>query len=336
MELYDQTTDGREILRFIVPAEACGERLDKWLTAMTDMTRSHIQLLLKEELVTVNDLVKPARTVLKGGEEVLLILPEPEPLELLAEDIPLAIVYEDDALLVINKQRNLVVHPAVGNWTGTLVNGLMAHSKVWPGINGTMRPGIVHRLDKDTSGLLVVAKTELAQNSLSQQIKDRTAKRMYLALTWANFKEESGIINAPIGRHPINRLKMAVVANGRQAQTAYSVLQHFPQMDLLKVQLLTGRTHQIRVHMAYAHHPVVADPLYSAREQHWGLEAQALHAYRLGFFHPCSNEWLEFTAPPPQDFRDVLTKLGRPWTEGGEADGKLDFIIGRDTNPANH
>ncbi|HZW49965.1 MAG TPA: RluA family pseudouridine synthase, partial [Bacillota bacterium] len=194
---------------------------------------------------------------------------------------------------------------------------------------------IVHRLDKDTSGLMVVAKTELAQNSLSQQIKDRTAKRMYLALTWANFKEESGMIDAPIGRHPINRLKMAVVASGRQAQTAYSVLQHFPQMDFLKVQLLTGRTHQIRVHMAYAHHPVVADPLYSTKEQHWGLEAQALHAYRLGFYHPRSKEWMEFTAAPPEDFQNVLKKLGRPWTEGGNED-VFNFIIGRDPNQTNH
>lgn len=336
MEPHDQESEEREILHFIVPAEASGERLDKWLTSVTDMTRSHIQLLLKEELVTVNDLAKPARTVLKGGEEILLILPEPEPLELLPEDIPLDIVYEDEELLVVNKQRNLVVHPAVGNWTGTLVNGLMAHCKVWPGINGTMRPGIVHRLDKDTSGLLVVAKTERAQNSLSQQIKGRTAKRMYLALTWANFKEESGMINAPIGRHPINRLKMAVVANGRQAQTAYTVLQHFPQMDFLKVQLLTGRTHQIRVHMAYAHHPVVGDPLYSTKEQHWGLEAQALHAHRLGFFHPLSKEWMEFTAAPPQDFQNVLKKLGRPWAEGGQEDANIDFIIGRDSNPTDH
>lgn len=316
-----------ERLIFLVPADQQGQRLDKWLAEVSFLSRSHIQKLLDEQMISVDDRTRPASYKLKGNEVIVLVLPEPETLDLVAQPMDLDIRYEDEHLMVINKPRNLVVHPAVGNWTGTLVNGLLAHTPNWPGINGVMRPGIVHRLDKDTSGLMVVAKTEQAQGDLSEQIRLRQAKRMYVALTWGHWAVSKGFIDAPIGRHPKNRQKMAVVLGGKEARSDYEVLLSFQHMDLLKVQLHSGRTHQIRVHMAYCNHPVVGDLLYGTRPNDYSLLGQALHAYRFSFRHPVTGIWLEFTADPPQDFIETLEHIGFTWTKGvSELD--LHFING--------
>jgi 23S rRNA pseudouridine1911/1915/1917 synthase len=327
--------EDHEILVFRVEPEAQGERLDKWLSTVSKLSRSHVQKLLDDEMISCDDKLRPASYKLKGIETVIVQLPEPEILDLIPESMPLEICYEDDQLMVINKPRHLVVHPAVGNWTGTLVNGLLAHTPNWPGINGVMRPGIVHRLDKDTSGLLVVAKTELAQISLSEQIRSRQAKRLYLTLTWGNWNDKKGFINAPVGRNPKNRQKMAVVANGKEARSDYEVITSFPHVDFLKVQLQSGRTHQIRVHMSYINHPVVGDQLYSTRPTPWQLEGQALHAFRLGFNHPTTGDWLEFTATPPSDFIAALKHLGYTWKKG-ETDLDFHFINGPDSIEPNH
>lgn len=311
-----------EILVFQANPEANGERLDKWLSTVSQLSRTHIQKLLEEDMISCDDKQRAASYKLKGTETIVVQLPEPETLDLIPEEMPLDIRYEDEHLMVLNKPRHLVVHPAVGNWTGTLVNGLLAYTPHWPGINGVMRPGIVHRLDKDTSGLMVVAKTEHAQIYLSEQIRLRQAKRLYLTLTWGNWNDTQGAIDAPIGRHPKNRQKMAVVANGKEAHSDFEVLISFPHVDFLKVQLQSGRTHQIRVHMAYLNHPVVGDSLYGTRPIPWQLEGQALHAYRLGFHHPITGQWLEFTADPPEDFLVALDQLGYSWAKG---ENTLDF-----------
>jgi len=324
-----------EILVFHVDVEAKGERLDKWLSVVSQLSRSHVQKLLDDEMISCDDKARAASYKLKGNETIVIQLPEPETLDLIPEEMPLDICYEDDQLMVLNKPRHLVVHPAVGNWTGTLVNGLLAHTPVWPGINGVMRPGIVHRLDKDTSGLMVVAKTEQAQISLSEQIRLRQAKRLYLTLTWGNWSDKKGSIDAPIGRHPKNRQKMAVVAGGKEAHSDFEVLLSFPHADFVKVQLQSGRTHQIRVHMAYLNHPVAGDALYGTRPIPWQLEGQALHAFRLGFHHPLTKQWMEFTADPPDDFVMALDKLGYTWKKG-ENDLDLHFINGPDPIESNH
>ena len=311
-----------EILVFQANPEANGERLDKWLSTVSQLSRTHIQKLLEEDMISCDDKQRAASYKLKGTETIVVQLPEPEILDLIPEEMPLDIRYEDEHLMVLNKPRHLVVHPAVGNWTGTLVNGLLAHTPHWPGINGVMRPGIVHRLDKDTSGLMVVAKTEPAQIRLSEQIRLRQAKRLYLTLTWGNWSDTKGAIDAPIGRHPKNRQKMAVVANGKEAHSDFEVLLSFPHVDFLKVQLQSGRTHQIRVHMAYLNHPVVGDSLYGTRPIPLQLEGQALHAFRLGFNHPATGQWVEFTADPPEDFLVALDQLGYSWAKG---ENTLDF-----------
>jgi len=238
-----------------------------------------------------------------------VIEPEPRPVDVQAQDIPLDILYEDEDIIVINKPQGMVVHPAAGNYNSTLVNALLHHCRDLSGINGEMRPGIVHRIDKDTSGVLVVAKNDHSHVNLAQQIKDKTAVRKYIALVEGDIKEDAGTIDAPIGRHPVYRKKMAVVPGGRRAVTHFKVLERFGRYTLIEARLETGRTHQIRVHMAYIGHPVVGDPVYGYKRQSFNLNGQLLHAQCLGFKHPRTGRYMEFCAPLPDYFTDVICKL---------------------------
>lgn len=289
-----------------------GIRLDKVLAErLPDLTRTAIQRLLEEELVLING--KPAAKNRKGraGDSVAVRIPDPEPLCLQAENVPLDIVYEDDDLLVVNKPQGMVVHPAPGNYQGTLVNALLAHCGTsLSGINGVIRPGIVHRIDKDTSGLLMVAKNDFAHQGLARQIKEHSFRREYEAVVAGRMKQESGVVNAPIGRHPIDRKKMAVTEkNSKEAVTYFRVIAEYPGYTHIRLRLETGRTHQIRVHMAYLGHPVAGDPVYGPRKPDLGLKGQCLHARLIGFVHPRDGRYLEFESPLPDYFTRLLTKL---------------------------
>ncbi|SHI52075.1 RluA family pseudouridine synthase [Desulfofundulus thermosubterraneus] len=294
-----------------VGEENAGERLDVFLAKENpDLSRSHIQRLIAEQQVTVNG--EPARSSyrVKPGDEVVLKIPLPRELEVVPENIPLDIYYEDADVVVVNKPRGMVVHPAEGNYSGTLVNALLFHCRDLSGVNGIMRPGIVHRLDKDTSGLIMVAKNDFAHLELARQLKDRRVTRRYTALAHGNFKEDRGTVDAPIGRHSRDRQRMAVVGRGgRHAVTHYEVRERFGQYTLLELKLETGRTHQIRVHMAYLGHPLVGDLKYGPARPHFGLQGQFLHAATLGFHHPRWGEYLEFTAPLPGELVDILARL---------------------------
>ncbi|AEF94112.1 pseudouridine synthase, RluA family [Desulfotomaculum nigrificans CO-1-SRB] len=296
---------------FEVDQENAKSRLDVFLSGQChDLSRSYIQRLIEEGQVTVNDLPTKANYKLRVGDRVAVEVPPAEELQVVPEPIPLDIYYEDNDVIVVNKPRGMVVHPAEGNTSGTLVNALLYHCRDLSGINGVLRPGIVHRLDKDTSGLIMVAKNDLAHNSLAQQLKDRTVTRRYRALVHNNIREEVGTVNAPIGRDPRDRQRMAVVErNSKPAVTHYRVLERFGQYTLVECRLETGRTHQIRVHMAYIGHPVVGDPKYGPTKPHFDLDGQLLHAGVLGFKHPTTGQYLEFTAPLPDIFEQVLHKL---------------------------
>lgn len=296
---------------FIIDENITGKRLDVFLTEqLTELSRTQAQRLIEEEGVLVNGRKEKAKFRLKNSDVVSCRIPDPEPLEVSPEYIALDIYYEDGDLLVINKPQGMVVHPAHGNYQGTLVNALLHHCQDLSGINGVMRPGIVHRIDKDTSGLLMVAKNDLTHQSLARQLKEHSIKREYLALVHGKIKEPGGIIDAPIGRDPKDRKKMAVVTrNSKDAITHYHVLERFQNYTLLECRLKTGRTHQIRVHMAYLNHPVVGDPKYGPKKSHLGFTGQALHAQTLGFMHPRLEEWMEFSAPPPSHFSKALQKL---------------------------
>jgi len=288
------------------------DRLDAFLAANEEvgLSRSRIQALIRQGRVTVNGQVPKVRQSLAPGDAIRVEIPDPEPVDMLPEAIPLDVIYEDEDVVVINKARGMVVHPAAGNWTGTLVNALLDHVEDLEGIGGELRPGIVHRLDKDTTGLLVVAKNEQAHQSLSDQIREHTARRVYWALVQGNTMPDLGRVDAPIGRHSGDRKKMAVdTRNGRQAVTHFRVLERFPGYALLECRLQTGRTHQIRVHLSFIGHPVVADPVYGTRKAHLGMVPQALHAFQLGFHHPRTGQWLEFTVAPPADMMDVIERL---------------------------
>lgn len=287
-------------------------RLDAYLAGQEELglSRSRIRTLIDEGHVLVGGQPKKASAILQPGDEVRVEVPAPKRIDLIPEAIPLDVVYEDEQVIVINKQRGLVVHPAAGNWSGTLVNALMEHVDDLEGIGGALRPGIVHRLDKDTTGLLVVAKTEQAMESLTNQIRLHTAQRIYWALVHGNTLPETGRVEAPIGRHPSDRKRMAVnTRNGKEATTHFRVLERFKGYSLVECRLETGRTHQIRVHMSFIGHPVVADPVYGTRKAHLGMEPQALHARQLGFHHPVSGEWLQLTAEPPTDMVSVIEAL---------------------------
>nr|WP_122013570.1 RluA family pseudouridine synthase [Maliibacterium massiliense] len=295
-----------------VAQEEAGTRLDVFLAAHGVATRSMAQHLIRQGCVQVaGKACAQVSCKLKAGAQVTAIIPPPAPMALVGEDIPLQILYEDSDLIVINKPRGLVVHPAAGNETGTLVQALLYHCGDLSGIGGALRPGIVHRLDKDTTGSLVVAKSDMAHQSLSAQIKQRSVLRRYWAIVDGNIKQDEGLIEAPIGRHPVHRKRMAVVPNGREAATEYRVLARFGgQYTFVELHLRTGRTHQIRVHMASIGHPVTGDPLYGAKKCKLGmLEAQALHARLLGFAHPRTGVQMTFEAPLFPDFAKALETL---------------------------
>ncbi|MGB9662762.1 MAG: RluA family pseudouridine synthase [Moorellaceae bacterium] len=307
---------------FVVDEEEAGIRLDVWLAKrLSGVSRTRIQSLIEQGLILVQGRSAKANRRLRPGEMVSGEIPPLRRLEAKPEPIPLDIIYEDSDIIVVNKPQGMVVHPAPGNESGTLVNALLYHCGDLSGINGVLRPGIVHRLDKDTSGLLVAAKNDAAHRSLVAQIKARQVKRGYLALVYGEITESSGRIEAPIGRHPVDRQRMAVTwKNARPAVTHYQVRERFPGFTLLEVRLETGRTHQIRVHMDYIGHPVVGDPKYGPRRQVFSVPGQLLHAWRLGLFHPRTQEYLEFSAPPPEVFARVLSILRgerKAWERNG-------------------
>ncbi|UZQ81982.1 RluA family pseudouridine synthase [Thermoanaerobacter sp. RKWS2] len=286
-----------------------GKRIDVFLAAELDYTRSYIKKLIVDGLVFVNGkTVKPSYKV-KENDEVVVNIPEVEKIDVMPENIPLDILYEDDDIIVISKPQGMVVHPAPGNYSGTLVNALLYHCKNLSGINGILRPGIVHRLDKDTSGVMVVAKNDKAHISLSNQIKERSVFKKYVAIVEGVIKDEEGKIEAPIGRHPVDRKKMAVIEDGRYALTLYKVLERFKENTLVEAVIKTGRTHQIRVHMAYIGHPVVGDHVYGFKKQKFKLEGQALHSRVLGFIHPTKGVYMEFEAPLPEYFVRLIEIL---------------------------
>ena len=286
-----------------------GERLDSFISdSMEELSRSLVQGLIKEGKVWVDGQAAKSSHRVKNGDEVRIEIPPLQVVKIEAQDIPLPIIYQDEDLVVVDKPQGMVVHPAHGNWDGTMVNALLYHIKDLSGINGELRPGIVHRLDKDTSGVMVVAKNDHAHHSLAEQIRLHSINREYIALVHGVIKENLGRIDAPIGRSKQDRKKMAVINEGRAAISDYEVLKRFPMYTLVKVKLLTGRTHQIRVHFAYIKHAVVGDPLYSSARKHFGLESQALHAQLLGFVHPSSGEYMEFTSPIPQYLQDIINQ----------------------------
>lgn len=290
--------------------EEGGVRVDRFIALCNEeLSRSYIQQLITDGQVTVNGSAVKSNYKVKVNDEIELILPEVKELEAVPQKMDLNIVYEDHDVIVINKPKNMVVHPGVGNPDGTLVNGLLYHCKDLSGINGVLRPGIVHRIDKDTTGLLVVCKNDKAHESLSQQLKDKTAFRKYIALVHGVMPHEYGTIDAPIGRDEKDRQKMAVTAkNSRDAVTHFKVLKRYSKYTLLECVLETGRTHQIRVHMQYIGFPIVGDPKYSIRKT-LDTNGQMLHACELSFIHPTTNEKMTFEAPLPEEFRAVLATL---------------------------
>lgn len=290
-----------------------GLRIDKFLSEQNpDYSRSYIQKLIKDGQVSVSGKAVKSNYKIDGSEEIVLLIPEQIVPDILPENIPLDILYEDQDLIVINKPKGMVVHPAAGHYSGTLVNALMYHCKDdLSGINGVMRPGIVHRIDQNTTGSLLVCKNDYAHNFIASQLKVHSITRKYRAIVHGNIKEDTGTIDAPIGRHPIDRKKMAIEPrNGREAVTHFQVLERFGNYTYIECQLETGRTHQIRVHMSSIHHPIVGDDVYGpAKCPFSGLQGQTLHAQVLGFIHPRTKEYMEFSAPLPEYFESLLQKL---------------------------
>ncbi|SFG39940.1 RluA family pseudouridine synthase [Sporolactobacillus nakayamae] len=287
-----------------------GKRIDRWVSdEISKESRSRLQQLIKSGNILVNGLSVKTSYRMKTGDEVCVHMPEAEPLDVTPENIPLDIVYEDSSVIVVNKPRGMVVHPAPGHMSGTLVNALLGHCHDLSGINGVMRPGIVHRIDKETSGLLMVAKTDEAHHSLAAQLKDKTTKRLYLAIVHGSLPHDEGTINAPIGRADKDRKKMAVTdKNSKQAVTHFKVLERFSKFTFVACRLETGRTHQIRVHMAFIGHPLAGDPKYGPRKT-LPIQGQALHAAELGFVHPVTKKFMLFRAPLPVDMERLLEGL---------------------------
>ncbi|WP_057890893.1 RluA family pseudouridine synthase [Companilactobacillus nantensis] len=285
-------------------------RLDAFLNdQIADLTRSQLQKFIKDGNVLVNNQpVSKNGSKLTAGDKILVNVPEEEPIKAVPENIPIEVVYEDDDVIVVNKPQGMVVHPAAGHPDKTLVNAILYHCQI--NDDDVIRPGIVHRIDKDTSGLLMIAKNNLAKQSLMKQLKEKSNLREYLAIVHGNFKEKTGKINAPLGRSKVDRKKQAVVEDGRNAVTHFTVLEQFENYSLLKLKLETGRTHQIRVHMQYIGHPVAGDPLYGPKNTLPG-KGQFLHAETLGFVHPRTNKWMEFSIEPPKIFLDTLAQLRR-------------------------
>ena len=299
-------------LSFQVEPSEAGQRIDRYLSEkLPDLTRSYLQKLIGEGFVLQKG--KPVKNGTKtlAGEQIEVTVPEAEEPEILPEDIPLDILYEDADVILVNKPKDMVVHPAAGHYSGTLVNALMYHCRDGlSGINGVLRPGIVHRIDKDTTGVLVVCKNDKAHNALAEQLKEHTITRRYRAIVCGNLKEDEGTVDAPLGRHPQDRKKMAIVRQGgRQAVTHYRVLERFGSYTYIECRLETGRTHQIRVHMASLGHPLLGDEVYGRTKSPFHLEGQTLHAMVLGFQHPTTGEYVEFEAPLPAYFEELLQKL---------------------------
>lgn len=299
-----------EIRTFVASIEEKGERLDTFLAqSIENITRSRVKNSIEKGLVKVNsNEQKKSGYTLKEGDVVEIMFEEATTLSAVAQDLPIDILYQDEDFLVINKAQGMVTHPATGSPDGTLVNALLYHVKDLSGINGVLRPGIVHRLDKDTSGLIMVAKNDSAHLSLSKQIAEKSAKRYYIALVDGNIKEDSGIVEQPIARHRIDRKKMAIDKEGRYAKTAFKVLERFQKYTLVEYELFTGRTHQIRVHSSFIHHPVVGDSVYGGSNK-FGLAGQLLHAFKLVLAHPRTGEIMTFEAKIPDYFETVLNKL---------------------------
>jgi 23S rRNA pseudouridine1911/1915/1917 synthase len=313
-ESDEDTEEQGNLVEWQVDESAAGERIDKHITdkiSDRQASRSQIQEWIRTHAVTVNGRDVKANAKISANDVIRIVIPEPEPLEAFPEDIPLDVVYEDGDVIVINKPRGMVVHPAVGHPRGTLVNALLFHCRDLSGINGVIRPGIVHRIDKDTSGLLMVAKNDLAHGSLAQQLKEHSVNRRYVALVYGQLEHEKGTIDAPIGRMDQDR-KLYVVTkkNSKHAVTHFAVAERFGDYTLLDLKLETGRTHQIRVHMKYIGHPLVGDPAYGGKSgRTLGMSGQALHAGLLGFVHPRTGEYKEFSVPIPEDMEHALNVL---------------------------
>ena len=299
--------------------ESVGLRLDRWLAEQCpDLSRSQLQNLIEAGSVTCNGSPLNKKDKLKAGQTILLTLPDPQPIEAQPQNIPLDIVYEDDSLLVVNKPKGMVVHPAPGNPDGTMVNALLWHcAGRLSGIGGAIRPGIVHRIDKDTSGLLVVAKTDAAHQALTEQMSVHSIHRVYHAVVYGNLKEDTGSAEAPIGRYPKDRKKLAATQqNSKYAYTRWQVLERFGNFTYIACKLKTGRTHQIRVHMASIGHPLAGDAVYGPKNCIRSLNGQCLHAKELGFVHPATGEWMQFDSSLPDWFQDYLSRLRKESRHG--------------------
>lgn len=299
-----------ENYEFLVKESDKNLRLDVFLSKNVEgKSRSYIKELIENGKVTVLDKIKKSNYRLKFGDKVHIEIPENIQLDVKPENIKLDIIYEDKDVIVVNKPEGMVVHPAPGNYNGTLVNALLFHCKDLSGINGVNRPGIVHRIDKDTSGVLVIAKNDKAHSSLTEQLKDHSMTREYVAIVEGVIKVDEGVVNVPLGRHPVERIKISVVNNGRNAVTHYKVLERFKTNTLIQCVLETGRTHQIRVHMAFIGHPLVGDPLYGYKKQRFNLKGQILHAKKLGFIHPTTGTYMEFESQTPDSFNKIYNIL---------------------------
>lgn len=298
--------------KFEVTEEEAGLRVDKYLSEqLPDVSRSYLQKIIKDGQVLADGKVIKANYKVTKGTLLELELPEAVEPEIEAENLPLDIIYEDADVILINKPKGMVVHPSAGHYSGTLVNGLMFHCRdELSGINGVLRPGIVHRIDRDTTGVIVVCKNDRAHNVIAEQLKEHSITRRYRAIVCGNIKEEEGTVNAPIGRHPVDRKKMAIVhRGGKEAITHYRVLERFGNYTYIECQLETGRTHQIRVHMTSIGHPLLGDEVYGRTKTPFKLEGQTLHAMVLGFVHPSTGEYIEFEAPLPEYFAHLLEVL---------------------------
>lgn len=302
-----------QIKSCLVEADYQDLRIDSYLAEIEEeLSRSYLKKLIQDSKIMVNGKVVKANYKVREGDNIIYTVPAPIELNIKAEDIPLDIMYEDNDIIVINKPKGMVVHPAAGHYTNTLVNGLLFHCKErLSGINGVLRPGIVHRIDMNTTGVLVICKNDVSHQSIANQLKLHSITRRYNAICYQSFKEQEGTVDAPIGRHPIERKKMAINhKNGKRAVTHYKVLENFGTgYAHIECSLETGRTHQIRVHMASIHHPLLGDDIYGRSRENFGLEGQALHARVLGFQHPITNEYVEFEAPLPEYFETLMNKL---------------------------
>ena len=300
-----------EILTLQPNKEDAGTRLDAWLAAnVEDLTRSAAVRLIEEGRVTREGKPLVKKDKITGGETIEVVLPEPEAVDVVPQNIPLDIVYEDGDVIVVNKPKGMVVHPAPGHSDGTLVNALLYHcGDSLSGIGGELRPGIVHRIDRDTTGLIIAAKNDFAHQRLSAQLQDHTLARVYHCIVIGNLREDSGTVDAPIGRHPTDRKRQAIVSDGRRAVTHWRVLERYQGFTYVECRLETGRTHQIRVHMAHTGHPILGDTVYGNKKPVPGLQGQCLHARVIGFIHPSTGEYMEFSSDLPEYFTQFLEKV---------------------------